>query len=165
MLSWVVVTGLVVRRLGAFELGMLALARATVGLLNYAGLGLAPALVHRMSQALAASAAGEQTGGEDGARILSYATPRQLITTNLGGLGWANRFNRQKIAADLDIISWDEYLGAGWFDNTKNGTGHLEPLRSGATHDLVRGWKQRNFWVLEMPPGFVDWSSVSNSLE
>lgn len=91
--------------------------------------------------------------------------PRQLITTNLGGLGWANRFNRQQVAADLDIISWDEYLGSGWFNDARNGTGHLDPLRSGATHDLVRGWKQQNFWVLEMPPGFVDWGSVSNSLD
>ena len=90
---------------------------------------------------------------------------RQRITTNLGGLGWANRFNRQVIASDLDFISWDEYLGSGWFDNSKNGTGHLNPDRSGSTHDLVRGWKQQNFWVIEMPPGFVDWSSVSNSLD
>jgi beta-galactosidase len=94
-----------------------------------------------------------------------HVDPRQLTTTNLGGLGWANRFNRQLIAADLDIISWDEYLGSGWFDKTKNGTGHLDPLRSGASHDLVRGWKQKNFWVLEMPPGFVDWGPVSNSLD
>ena len=91
--------------------------------------------------------------------------PRQVITTNLGGLGWANKFNRQQISADYDVISWDEYLGSGWFDKTKNGTGHLDPLRSGATHDLVRGWKQKNFWVMEMPPGFVDWGSVSNSLD
>lgn len=91
--------------------------------------------------------------------------PRQLITTNLGGVGWANRFNRQQIAADYDVISWDEYLGAGYADDSRNGTGHLDPDRSGSTHDLVRGWKQRNFWVLEMPPGFVDWSSVSNSLD
>lgn len=94
-----------------------------------------------------------------------WIDPRQLITTNLGGLGWADRFNRQVIAADLDVISWDEYLGAGYFDPAKNGTGHLNPVRSGSTHDLVRGWKQQNFWVMEMPPGFVDWSSVSNSLD
>ncbi len=94
-----------------------------------------------------------------------HIEPRQLITTNLGGLGWANRFNRQQIASDLDVISWDEYLGSGWFDKTRNGTGHLDPLRSGATHDLVRGWKQKNFWVMEMPPGFVDWGTVSNSLD
>jgi len=94
-----------------------------------------------------------------------HVEPRQVITTNLGGLGWANRFNRQLVSADLDVISWDEYLGSGWFDKSKNGTGHLDPLRSGATHDLVRGWKQKNFWVMEMPPGFVDWGSVSNSLD
>jgi beta-galactosidase len=97
--------------------------------------------------------------------LRKHADPRQITTTNLGGLGWANRFNRQLIAADLDIISWDEYLGAGWFDKTKNGTGHLDPIRSGASHDLVRGWKQKNFWVMEMPPGFVDWGSVSNALD
>lgn len=93
-----------------------------------------------------------------------HVASRQLITTNLGGLGWANRFDRQQIAADLDVISWDEYLGSGYQDNSKNGTGHLDPYRSGSTHTLVRGWKQKNFWVLEMPPGFVDWGSVSNSL-
>lgn len=97
--------------------------------------------------------------------LRAHVESRQLITTNLGGLGWANRFNRQLIAADYDVISWDEYLGAGYADNSRNGTGHLDPDRSGSTHDLVRGWKQRNFWVLEMPPGFVDWSSVSNSLD
>ena len=91
--------------------------------------------------------------------------PRQILTTNLGGLGWADRFNRQVIASDLDLISWDEYLGAGYNDVARNGTGHLNPDRAGSTHDLVRGWKQRNFWVMEMPPGFVDWSSVSNSLD
>lgn len=95
-----------------------------------------------------------------------FVEPRQLLTTNLGGLGWANRFNRQVIASDLDVISWDEYLGSGYSDKSKNGTGHLNPDRSGSTHDLVRGWKQKNFWVLEIQPGFVDWSpTVSNSLD
>lgn len=95
-----------------------------------------------------------------------HSDPRQRTTTNLGGLGWANRFNRQLIAADLDVISWDEYLGSGYNDKSKNGTGHLNPDRSGSTHDLVRGWKQQNFWVLELQPGFVDWSpTVSNSLD
>lgn len=97
--------------------------------------------------------------------LRAHVDKRQIITTNLGGLGWATRFNRQHISADLDIISWDEYLGSGWFDKSKNGTGHLDPLRSGASHDLVRGWKQKNFWVMELPPGFVDWGGVSNSLD
>ena len=83
-----------------------------------------------------------------------HVEPRQLITTNLGGLGWANRFNRREIAGDLDIIGWDPYVGQGHFDFQ----------RIGATHDLVRGWKRQNFWVLEMQPGFVDWAGISNSL-
>ncbi len=87
--------------------------------------------------------------------IRAHAEPRQIVTTNLGGLGWANRFNRNEVAADLDLISWDDYVGSG----------HLDPIKNGATHDLVRGWKRKNFWVLEMQPGSVDWASVSNSLD
>ena len=80
---------------------------------------------------------------------------RQFITTNFGGLGWANRFNRRVIAGDLDMITWDTYVGQG----------HLEPYRTGATHDLVRGWLGKNFWVMETQPGSVDWAGVSNTLD
>jgi beta-galactosidase len=86
--------------------------------------------------------------------IRAKAEPRQFITTNLGGLGWANRFDRYAINRDLDLASWDPYVG----------TGHLQPYRMGATHDLVRGWKRRNFWVMETQPGFVNWAPVSNIL-
>jgi len=87
--------------------------------------------------------------------IRAYADARQFVTTNLGGLGWANRFDRWMISKDLDLISWDDYVGQG----------HLEPIRNGATHDLVRGWKRRNFWVMEMQPGSVNWAPISNMLD
>jgi len=87
--------------------------------------------------------------------IRSVAGPGQFITTNLGGLGWADRFNRKEFSRDLDLSAWDAYVGQG----------HLDPYRMGATHDLVRGWKHRNFWVMEMQPGFVDWAPISNSLD
>ncbi len=80
---------------------------------------------------------------------------RQPITTNLGGLGWADKFDRGVIAHDLDFISWDAYVGQG----------HLEPYRMGATHDLVRGWKGQNFWVMETQPGSVNWAGVNNTLD
>lgn len=86
--------------------------------------------------------------------IRAGADPRQFITTNLGGLGWANRFDRYAINRDLDFASWDNYVGSG----------HLKPYRNGASHDLVRGWKRKNFWVMEIQPGFVNWASVSNIL-
>jgi beta-galactosidase len=82
-------------------------------------------------------------------------TRTQFVTTNLGGLGWADRFNRAQVSADLDFIAWDDYVGMG----------HLDPIRNGATNDLVRGWKRKNFWVMEAQPGFVDWAQVSNSLD
>jgi beta-galactosidase len=79
---------------------------------------------------------------------------KQFITINFGGLGWANRFDRYEMNRDLDMTSWDEYVGMG----------HLKPYRAGATHDLVRGWKRQNFWVMETQPGFVNWAPVSNML-
>lgn len=86
--------------------------------------------------------------------IRAQALPSQFITTNLGGLGWANKFDRYEINRDLDFASWDNYVG----------TGHLQPYRNGASHDLVRGWKRKNFWVMEIQPGFVNWAPVSNML-
>ena len=86
--------------------------------------------------------------------IRAVVGPMPFITVNLGGLGWANRFDRYAINRDLDLASWDDYVG----------TGHLKPYRNGATHDLVRGWKRRNFWVMETQPGFVNWAPVSNIL-
>jgi beta-galactosidase len=86
--------------------------------------------------------------------IRAHASAKQFITINFGGLGWANRFDRYEANRDLDFTSWDNYVG----------TGHLKPYRNGATHDLVRGWKRRNFWVMEIQPGYVNWAPVSNML-
>ena len=80
VLSWVVVSGLVFRRMGAFELGLLALARATVGILNYAGVGLLPALVHRMTLALQSPAREQATHGVDfTGNILPYASQASVL--------------------------------------------------------------------------------------
>ncbi len=95
---------------------------------------------------------------------------RQFITTNLGGLGWADRFNRHELTQELDLVGWDNYVARQ--DVGPPGTQahyasleHYDPMRNAATHDLVRGWKQRNFWVLEMQPAFVDWAAVSNAVD
>ncbi len=46
VVSWVVVSAFVYRRSGPGAFAMLALVRATLGLLNYATVGLAPAMIH-----------------------------------------------------------------------------------------------------------------------
>ncbi len=85
--------------------------------------------------------------------IRKYAEPRQKITTNMMGL--FDGYDHYKVAQDLDFASWDDYVG----------TGHLDPVRNGMTHDLTRGFLRKNFWVMETQPGFVNWSADNNALD
>ncbi|MFN2168067.1 MAG: beta-galactosidase, partial [Anaerolineae bacterium] len=50
--------------------------------------------------------------------------------------------------------SWDWYVGMGHNDYTE----------SGVLHDLVRGYKNRNFWLIETQPGTINWKPVNNAL-
>jgi beta-galactosidase len=84
--------------------------------------------------------------------IRAHADPRQRITTNM--MGWFSAYDHYEVASDLDFASWDDYVG----------TGHLDPVRNGATHDLTRGLLRKNFWVMETQPGMVNWSADNNML-
>ncbi|MBB5327974.1 beta-galactosidase [Tunturiibacter gelidoferens] len=85
--------------------------------------------------------------------IRAHADPRQMITTNM--MGWFDAYDHYTVAQDLDFASWDDYVG----------TGHLDPVRNGATHDLTRGFLRKNFWVMETQPGFVNWQTDNNALD
>jgi len=85
--------------------------------------------------------------------IRVHAEPRQMITTNM--MGWFDAYDHYTVAQDLDFASWDDYVG----------TGHLDPVRNGATHDLTRGFLRKNFWVMETQPGFVNWQTDNNALD
>jgi beta-galactosidase len=80
--------------------------------------------------------------------------PRQFVTTNLGGLGWSDHFDHYRICDPLTFAAWDDYVGEG----------HLDRWRNAAMHDFVRGWKRKNFLVMETQPGFVNWAPVNNIL-
>ena len=86
-------------------------------------------------------------------RIRAHAEPRQIITTNM--MGWFDAFDHYTVSQDLDFASWDDYVG----------TGHLDPVRNGAAHDLTRGFLRKNFWVMETQPGMVNWSPDNNMLD
>ncbi len=45
------------------------------------------------------------------------------------------------------------------------GEGHLNVARNAAMHDLVRGCKRQNFWVMETQPGSVNWAPVNTTLD
>jgi beta-galactosidase len=78
--------------------------------------------------------------------------PGIWVTHNF--MGWYNGFDHYEIAEELDMVSWDWYVG----------TGHHDYLTTGAAHDLARGFKRRNFWLMETQPGHVNWSSPNNDL-
>lgn len=73
--------------------------------------------------------------------IRKYAEPRQKITTNM--MGWYDLYDHYTVAQDLDIVGWDNPQAEGSFD----------PLRNGAAHDLMRGLKGGDYWVMETTAG------------
>jgi beta-galactosidase len=84
--------------------------------------------------------------------IRQHAEPRQFITGNF--MGFFEGFDHYVIARPLTFASWDDYVGSG----------HLDPAGNGLTHDLVRGFKRTNYWVIETQPGAVNWAAVNNFL-
>ncbi|MGA8149696.1 MAG: beta-galactosidase [Terriglobales bacterium] len=84
--------------------------------------------------------------------IRLHADPRQFITGNF--MGFFDGFDHYIMAQPLTFASWDDYVG----------TGHVDPDYNGLAHDLTRGFKQEDFWVIETQPGAVNWAAVNNFL-
>lgn len=85
--------------------------------------------------------------------IRPHADKRQFITTNT--MGWFDNFDEYTLHTVLDIAAWDDYIGSDNYDAVANG----------ATHDLTRGYKRKNFWVMETEPAFVNWRKTNTPLE
>jgi len=84
--------------------------------------------------------------------IRRHAEPRQFITGNF--MGFFDGFDHYPMTEPLMFASWDDYVGSG----------HVDPDFNGLSHDLTRGFKRENFWVIETQPGAVNWHSVNNFL-
>ena len=85
--------------------------------------------------------------------LRANSAKRQFITTNM--MGFFDEFDHYTVSQDLDLASWDDYVGHG----------HLDPIHNGAAHDLTRGFLRKNFWVMETQPGFVNWAENNNALD
>jgi beta-galactosidase len=79
--------------------------------------------------------------------IRRYADRRQRITTNM--MGWFDGFDHYVVSRDLDFAAWDDPISRGY----------LDPIRNGAAHDLTRGFKNQNFWVMETTAGPTTWNN------
>src|ERR1019366_4695355 len=84
--------------------------------------------------------------------IRQNVRPEQWITHNF--MGWFDGFDHYAVCKELDLASWDWYVGSG----------HHDYMRTGAIHDLTRRFKRRNFWIMETQPGNVNWQHVNNVL-
>lgn len=81
------------------------------------------------------------------ASIIRKNCPGRLVTHNLmGGFTHINYFD---LARDLDVVSWDNYP---FFQPQ---TTHLPPAP--LPHDLMRGLKQKNVWIMEEAAGPGGW--------
>ena len=81
-----------------------------------------------------------------------HLKPGVWATHNL--MNWYDGYDHYIMTEDLDLASWDWYVA----------TGHHDYLSSGAVHDMTRGFKRRNFWLIETQPGNVNWASLNNTL-
>jgi beta-galactosidase len=81
--------------------------------------------------------------------VIRANTVDQWITHNF--MGFFNGFDHYTISADLDFASWDQYFPVAPMDFGNAGAGH----------DLTRGFKRKNFWLMETQPGHVNWSPVN----
>ncbi len=84
--------------------------------------------------------------------IRPHVDSRQFITTNT--MGAFDGFDAYTVHSVLDIAAWDDYVATTVFD----------PAFNGAAHDLTRGFKQKNFWVMETEPAFVNWRPNNNAI-
>jgi beta-galactosidase len=85
--------------------------------------------------------------------IRPRADARQFITTNT--MGFFQYYDHYITENVLDLAAWDDYLPDG----------KIDPVMNGMAHDLTRGFKRKNFWIMETQPGVVNWSSVNVALK
>ncbi|WP_118178509.1 beta-galactosidase [Paraburkholderia phosphatilytica] len=94
--------------------------------------------------------------------IIRAHSPGRPIAHNFMQL--FTEFDHYKVAADLDVASWDSYpIGAleeQWYaPEIKQRflrTGH--PDFASFNHDVYRGMSKLPFWVMEQQPGPVNWA-------
>jgi len=84
--------------------------------------------------------------------ILRKICPHKFITHNFMGL--FNAIDYYKLAQPLDFIAWDNY------PNLRFTGGNKSSAKVSLSHDVMRGLKEKNFWVMEQQSGPTGWQCV-----
>ncbi|MCY9669992.1 beta-galactosidase [Paenibacillus alginolyticus] len=77
------------------------------------------------------------------------------ITHNL--MGHFSELDYYDLGKDLDFISWDNYPNNMWAKS--------KPTNTAMAHDLMRGIKNSNFWMMEQQSGPCGWHSMGDTPE
>jgi beta-galactosidase len=88
----------------------------------------------------------------DQINILREVCPNHFVTHNLMGLH--QELDYYELAADLDLVSWDNYPVWGKPDISYGAS---------AGGDLMRSLKKKNFWVMETTAGPSGWGSYGRN--
>ncbi len=89
--------------------------------------------------------------------IIRELCPDHFITHNF--MGFAPEVDYYDLAKDLDFVSWDYYYNGAPYDK------RLESYMSGAaSHDLMRGVKGKNYWIMENSAGVLGWETMTRNL-
>lgn len=75
------------------------------------------------------------------------------VTHNM--MGHFSDIDYEKLAEPLDIVSWDNYIDNQWNCITFE--------TAAMAHELMRGAKNRNFWVMEQQAGPCGWDMFGNT--
>ena len=84
--------------------------------------------------------------------ILRAANPNWFITHNLMGLN--PTISYYELGQDLDFVSWDNYPAL---------SRSSQPYAAAMAADLMRGIKQKNFWIMEQTAGPLGWGTFTDS--
>ncbi len=82
--------------------------------------------------------------------IIRLHSPGRFIGHNMMGV-WCNSVDLHDLGRDLDLVFWDNYPGG-------NPDVVADPS---LPHDVMRGIKQANFWVMEQQCGITGWEGMS----
>ncbi len=85
--------------------------------------------------------------------ILRRLAPGQFITHNLMPPTLFDLLDYHQLSAPLDFVSWDNYHFYG-----------AAPAIVAASHDIMWGFRQANFWVMEQQAGQINWSVYNPAL-
>ncbi len=86
--------------------------------------------------------------------LLRKLAPSQWVTTNF--MRTFTPLDYEKIARPLDFITWDNY------PRSRRVPG-LHPDQVAFTHDLMRGLRHQNFWIMEQQSGACGWEIVKST--